>query len=66
MQKNIQIYYSKVDAIVSSRMKSPVKGKGLLASTKATQSVAEPAELKLIADVVQGIREAREEMKNAK
>ena len=66
MQKNIQLYYNKIDSIVNLRMKSAPKGKGLLASSKATQPIAEPAEMKLIADIVQGIREAREEMKNAK
>lgn len=68
MQKNIQSYYKKIDSIVNGRSKSSVKGKGkgLLATTKESMPTAgEPKEMKLIADIVQGIREARQEMKDA-
>lgn len=68
MQKNIQSYYRKVDELVRSRSKSSGKGKGkgLLATTKESMptNTNEPKEMKLIADIVQGIREARQEMKD--
>lgn len=67
MQKNIQSYYRKVDDMVNRRVNTTTKGRGagLLASSKIpTPSGDEPKEMKLIADIVQGIREARQEIMN--
>lgn len=63
--KHIKSYVSKIEAILSSRNEGTkkTKGTGLLASTKTDQPKAS-SELDVIANFVQGIRTAKEEMKN--
>lgn len=63
--KHIKSYVSKIEAILSLRNEGTkkTKGTGLLASTKTDQPKSS-SELDVIANFVQGIRTAKEEMKN--
>lgn len=69
--QHIKVYCKKVEQILQKRMstKKPVKSKqGLLASSKTEEptSKGERQQIETIADIVEGIREAREEILNAK
>lgn len=70
--QHIRIYYDKVEAVIASRAKpkdsKKKKSKGLLSSSKDMSGVApkERNQLETIADIVQGIREAKEELLNAR
>lgn len=66
----IEIYYKKIDKMLAERENSPKqKGNGLL-SPSMRQTVKEVSsddrQLRIIADIVDGIRAARKEMKNGK
>lgn len=69
--QHIKVYCKKVEDILAKRMsgKTAVKGKrGLLAPSKTDMSTdkGERQQIETIADIVEGIREAREEILNAK
>lgn len=69
--QHIRIYCDKIDAIIASRTKpkdSKKKSKGLLSSSKemTTTPAKQRDQLETIADLVQGIREAKEEILNAR
>ena len=71
MQQHIKTYYDKVQEVLASRMSSSngkkKKSKGLLAPSKnPATNVKERDQLEIIADIVQGIREAKEEILNAR
>jgi hypothetical protein len=70
MQQHIKTYYDKIEAIIASRQqtKKPKKArKGLLSpSSDAATSSKERTQLEVIADIVEGIREAKEEILNAR
>jgi hypothetical protein len=70
MQQHIKTYYDKVEAIVASRQqqsKSKKPRKGLLSpSGEGGVASKERNQLETIADIVQGIREAKEEILNAR
>jgi hypothetical protein len=63
--QHIKDYVSKIETILTSRNKDvkKSKGSGLLAPTKQTSS-GNSSELDIVANFVQGIRTAKEEMKN--
>jgi len=63
--QHIKDYVSKIETILSSRNKDSKKqkGAGLLAPTKTTTS-SPNSELDIIANFVEGIRAAKEEMTN--
>lgn len=66
----IEIYYKKIDKMLAERESSPKrKGNGLL-SPSMRQNVKDVSsdneQLQIIADIVDGIRTARKEMKNGK
>jgi hypothetical protein len=70
MQQHIKSYYDKIEAVIASRVKSkkPTKPrKGLLSPSGAAPSAAkEQSQIEMIADMVQGIRDAKEEILNAR
>jgi hypothetical protein len=70
MQQHIKTYYDKIEAIIASRQQQskPKKSrKGLLSPTGEGGAAAkERDQLQTIADIVQGIREAKEEILNAR
>lgn len=71
MQQHIKTYYDKVQEVLASRMSASQtnkkKSKGLLSSSKTpSTNVKERDQLEIIADIVQGIREAKEEILNAR
>jgi len=71
MQQHIKTYYDKVQEVLASRMSSSngkkKKSKGLLSPSKnPTTNVKERDQLEIIADIIQGIREAKEEILNAR
>lgn len=68
--QHIRSYSEKIEAIIASRTapkETKKKAKGLLAPSKdvAGASTKERTQLEMIADIVQGIREAKEEILNA-
>lgn len=66
--QHIRIYCDKIEAVIASRTPSKdskKKSKGLLSSSKDT-APNERNQLETIADIVQGIREAKEEILNAR
>ena len=70
MQQHIKSYYDKVEAVIASRIKTkqPKKPrKGLLSPEGGGSSAAkERSQIETIADMVEGIREAKEEILNAR
>ena len=71
MQQHIKTYYDKIQEVIASRTASlktkKKKSKGLLSPSKTpTANVKERDQLETIADIVQGIREAKEEILNAR
>ena len=70
--KHIKAYMNKIDAMLASNKSSsssPKKKSFGFASSKekpTEETKKEDMNMKIIADVVQGIREAREELVNAK
>lgn len=70
--KNIQVYCDKIEAIITSRASSKdakKKSKGLLTPSKDAADKTDSkdrSQLEMIADIVQGIREAKEEILNAR
>jgi hypothetical protein len=70
--KNIQTYCDKIEDIIASRMSSKgatKKSKGLLAPSKdatTKTTTKDRGQFEMIADIVQGIREAKEEILNAR
>lgn len=70
MQQHIKNYYDKIEAVIASRQqKSKIKKprKGLLSpSGESGAATKERDQLQTIADIVQGIREAKEEILNAR
>ena len=71
MQQHIKTYYDKVQEVLALRMSSSngkkKKPKGLLSSSKnPATNVKERDQLEIIADIIQGIREAKEEILNAR
>ncbi len=70
MQQHIKTYYEKVEALIASRKqtkKNKKPRKGLLAPSGAAPSNAKEREqIETIADMVEGIRDAKEEMLNAR
>ena len=74
--KSIQVYYNKIEAILSKRKASGKSTKtkssaGLLAPSKSmpvkTNAGGEdPKELKIVADFVEGIRSTRDEVLNGR
>lgn len=66
--QHIRIYCDKIEAVIASRTPSKdskKKSKGLLSSSKDT-TPKERNQLETIADIVQGIREAKEEILNVR
>lgn len=68
--QHIRAYCDKIEAVIASRTapkETKKKSKGLLAPSKGadTTSSKERSQLEMIADIVQGIREAKEEILNA-
>lgn len=61
--KHIKDYVAKIETILEAKSNKKTKGSGLLASTKSVQS-KEITDLDIVANFVQGIRTAKEEMKN--
>lgn len=71
MQQHIKNYYDKIEAVIASRKKQdkPKKTrKGLLSPSGdvGNTSTKERDQLQTIADIVEGIREAKEEILNAR
>jgi hypothetical protein len=70
MQQHIKTYYDKIEAVIASRQqqsKSKKPRKGLLSpSGQGVVAAKERDQLQTIADIVQGIREAKEEILNAR
>lgn len=68
--EKIETYYKKVDRMLSARSRSVKnKGKGLLSpsmSAKAGKEERDDSQMKVIADIVEGIRQARKEMMNGR
>lgn len=69
--QHIRIYCDKIEAVIASRTPfkdSKKKSKGLLSSSKDMSGTApkERNQLETIADIVQGIREAKEELLNVR
>lgn len=68
--EKIETYYKKVDRMLSARSRSVKnKGKGLLSpsmSAKAGKEERDNSQMKVIADIVEGIRQARKEMMNGR
>lgn len=67
--KHIQSYYNKVDTLLKVRadkkVSSKKRGKGLLAPSMASpKETKKKTDIELIADFVQGIRDAKQEMMN--
>lgn len=65
--QHIRSYCDKIEAVIASRTPSKEpkkKSKGLLAPSK--EAAKERNQLDTIADIVQGIREAKEEILNAR
>lgn len=68
--QHIRSYSEKIEAIIASRAapkETKKKAKGLLAPSNRADSTSskERSQLEMIADIVQGIREAKEEILNA-
>lgn len=70
MQQHIKSYYDKVEAVIAARTKTSkpkTPRKGLLSpSGDATSAAKERDQIETIADMVEGIREAKEEILNAR
>lgn len=70
MQQHIKTYYDKIEAVIASRQQQgkPKKPrKGLLSPDgEGGAASKERNQLETIADIVQGIREAKEEILNAR
>ena len=70
MQQHIKTYYAKVEALIASRKQTKQtkkSRKGLLSPTGDTKSgPKEREQIETIADMVEGIRDAKEEMLNAR
>ncbi len=68
--KPIEIYYKKIDRMLKAREASPKKkGAGLLSPTgnmKPTEEPRSQGQMQVIAEIVDGIRQARKEMMNGK
>lgn len=69
--QHIRSYCDKIEAVIASRTTTKdvkKKSKGLLSSSRDLSGVApkERNQLETIADIVQGIREAKEEILNAR
>lgn len=69
--QHIKVYYTKVENILNKRSKGKTKmksKKGLLAPSAdaAPMDSKERQQIDVIADIVEGIRQAREEALNAK
>lgn len=70
MQQHIKSYYDKIEAVIAARskMKKPKTArKGLLSPDNVgSSSSKERSQIETIADMVEGIREAKEEILNAR
>lgn len=68
--QHIRAYCDKIEAVIASRTTKDMKkkSKGLLSSSKDLSGMKskERNQLETIADIVQGIREAKEEILNAR
>jgi len=67
--QHIRSYADKIEAIIASRTatkETKKQSKGLLAPSKGADASKERTQLEMIADIVQGIREAKEEILNAR
>lgn len=69
--QHIRVYCDKIEAVIASRTSpkdSKKKSKGLLSSSKDMSGATnkDRNQLETIADIVQGIREAKEEILNAR
>jgi hypothetical protein len=68
--KNIESYYNKIDALLAQRASSKTgksSKRGLLAPSGSDNTTKkENSQMMAIADIVESIREAREEILNAK
>ena len=69
--QHIKVYYNKVEDVLKKRTKGKRKmtgNKGLLAPSTESMPTAknERQQIDVIADIVEGIRQAREEVLNAK
>jgi hypothetical protein len=68
--KNIETYYKKIDVLLAQRASSKIgksSKRGLLSpSGDDTASKKENSQMMAIVDIVESIREAREEILNAK
>lgn len=66
--KHIKTYMNKIEALIASKNKSTLKtkeSKGLLVPSKALPSKEQPkTDIDVVANFVNSIRQAREEMKN--
>jgi hypothetical protein len=66
--KHIKTYMNKIEALIASKNKSTLKtkeSKGLLEPSKALPSKEQPkTDIDVVANFVNSIRQAREEMKN--
>jgi len=65
IMKAIKTYLSKIDAIIDGKKNKAVKKPSLLVPLKK-EDKATDKDLMLIANIVQGIREAREEFLNGR
>lgn len=70
MQQHIKTYYDKIEALLVSRKQTKQtkkQGKGLLAPKGGDKTTPkERDQLQTIADIVEGIRDAKEEILNAR
>lgn len=69
--QHIKTYFNKIEKILTARKSSPTKkvkpAKGFLLPEKKTeQSTSSKDPVELIADYIEGIREARDELMKAK
>ena len=69
--QHIKTYFNKIEKILAARKSSPAKkvkpAKGFLSPEKKTEQVISSKDpVELIADYIEGIREARDELMKAK
>jgi len=62
----IENYIKKIDAYLASKEQKPVPSKSLISPLKKEEKKTEDKDFLLIANVVKGIREAREKMLNGR
>jgi hypothetical protein len=66
---NVEAYYDKIERMIESRKgakTSAAKKRGLLAQSDKTATPKQKNEMMAIVEIIEGIREAREELTNGK